>query len=360
MNVRTSNIHKRKLPTFSACVDTPQSFRKKLVEQLHDFLNFDAACITTVDPSTHLSTGAETDDSLEIIHQRLLEYEYLHTDFNHFQQLKKEFEPVATLSQVTDGILEKSSRYRHVLFPAGFKDEMRAVLRYKEMYWGHIVLFRRHGRPLFHEDERNLLLSLGPLIAYELRKIHLRSPTVKMNKLNKRQTPGVLILSDQFTTLSSNSTANDWLSLLRKWEGINNDLLPTPILAVCLKALAVGEDTSINANTAKVCLSTGEGHYLTILGSKLTGVSNSQQIAISFELAKPIDALPYILEAYGLSIREKELLEQILMGLSTKELSNALHISTYTVQDHLKSIFSKTGVTSRRELVWKLLNQFEF
>lgn len=63
-------------------------------------------------------------------------------------------------------------------------------------------------------------------------------------------------------------------------------------------------------------------------------------------------------EAYGLSLREKHILEKVLRGFSTKELAQSLHITGYTVQDHLKSIFAKTGVTSRRELIWHLFARF--
>ncbi|WP_246362923.1 helix-turn-helix transcriptional regulator [Paenibacillus alba] len=64
---------------------------------------------------------------------------------------------------------------------------------------------------------------------------------------------------------------------------------------------------------------------------------------------------PLIAEAYGLSEREKQILDGLLRGFSTKELALSLRISTYTVQDHLKSIFVKTGVTSRRELIWAVI-----
>jgi DNA-binding CsgD family transcriptional regulator len=47
----------------------------------------------------------------------------------------------------------------------------------------------------------------------------------------------------------------------------------------------------------------------------------------------------------------------VCQGLSTREIVDALHITANTVQDHLKSIFEKTGVGSRRELSASLLQQ---
>jgi DNA-binding CsgD family transcriptional regulator len=57
---------------------------------------------------------------------------------------------------------------------------------------------------------------------------------------------------------------------------------------------------------------------------------------------------------YGLSPREQEVVELAVRGASTRQISQALYISEYTVQEHLKNIFGKVGVRGRRALVKQL------
>lgn len=56
-------------------------------------------------------------------------------------------------------------------------------------------------------------------------------------------------------------------------------------------------------------------------------------------------------ERYGLSAREAEVLSLLARGRDVPYIAEELVISKNTVRSHAKSIFAKTGVHSRQELI---------
>jgi DNA-binding NarL/FixJ family response regulator len=65
--------------------------------------------------------------------------------------------------------------------------------------------------------------------------------------------------------------------------------------------------------------------------------------------------MPYELaDAYELTERERAVTRLVALGLQTNAIAAQLHISQWTVQDHLKAIFSKVGVANRGELVARI------
>lgn len=55
--------------------------------------------------------------------------------------------------------------------------------------------------------------------------------------------------------------------------------------------------------------------------------------------------------------KEKEILQLIADGLSSKQIAEKLNISFYTVQTHRKNMLAKMGVKNTPELIVKLLSQ---
>ena len=98
---------------------------------------------------------------------------------------------------------------------------------------------------------------------------------------------------------------------------------------------------------------TRSGRWLILHGITLEA-GPERRVAVIIEPADPARIAPLLMSAYGLTDREQELTRLVLQGLSTSEIAAELVISVHTVQQHLKNVFDKTGVRSRRELVTKI------
>ncbi|MEN7536734.1 helix-turn-helix transcriptional regulator [Aurantiacibacter flavus] len=61
--------------------------------------------------------------------------------------------------------------------------------------------------------------------------------------------------------------------------------------------------------------------------------------------------------ASQLTTREVEVVEHLLGGASNREIANLCNVTVATVKAHFFNIFDKTGVTSRTELVARILTQ---
>jgi DNA-binding NarL/FixJ family response regulator len=101
---------------------------------------------------------------------------------------------------------------------------------------------------------------------------------------------------------------------------------------------------------------TRTGRWAALHASRLT-TQGTPAIAVIIEEPSPAELAPVLMMAYGLRRQEQVITTFVCRGLSTREISGRLYITINTVQDHLKSIFDKTGVRSRRELVAAILRE---
>ena len=95
------------------------------------------------------------------------------------------------------------------------------------------------------------------------------------------------------------------------------------------------------------------GTWVVLHGATLAG-TDEPRVAVILEPAHPARIVPLLMAAYGLTDREQEVTRLVLQGESTAGIAGRLVVSPHTVQEHLKHIFDKTGVRSRRDLVGKV------
>jgi DNA-binding CsgD family transcriptional regulator len=195
---------------------------------------------------------------------------------------------------------------------------------------------RDAGDPPFAEDDTRLLAELAPLLGALLRRGVVGADAAESGDAPP---PGTLILDDELQPAGWTPAFRDWLAELPGSGG-----LPPAVFEIATRALApVGLPNRVRIRTAA-------GRWAVLEGAPLEG-AGSGRVAITARAAGAEEVFDVLCRAHALSPRERQLAALLLHGLSTEQLASALFISAFTVKDHLKAIFAKTGVRSRRELI---------
>jgi len=332
-----------------------QTLRLEIIKRLRKVMPIDVFFFTTADPATLLFTGAVVDEILQRVTSQFLENEFLQDDVNKFSWLARSATPVGSLIQATQRELERSLRYREILAPLALGDELRAALITSGVCWGFLCLHRDRSSPHFTPAEVAFIGRLTPHMAEGLRMALLLGGATGERVPDE---PGLLLLADDLSVMAITPAAERWLAELGEADWSRKLALPYAVSAVVarLQAIERGNDAQ-PALLPKVRLRTASGHWLVLHASRVKVLSTQAQIAVIFEVARPVEIAPLIVQAYNLTKRESEIMQCVLRGVSTGEISATYQISFHTVQDHLKSIFEKVGVRSRRELVGQLFAQ---
>ena len=356
MNEAVKSALMKKIAAVNKQSSTSKPYREAVVRLIQEVVPFDAYCFTTIDPRTLLSTGAVAESGVEKMHHSLFINEYQTEDFNKYAKMIHDNDVALVLSTVTEGRLHLSSRYKNILQPSGYEDELRAVLMVDGTCWGYLTLFRHTGCSWFTKEDCTLIKEIVPEMARALRNYYLNVPSSAPEGIDTD--PGILVLSSELEVKWNNPSAERWIRRLREAGELGEGVLPHPIRAVSTSIQQANGESEVSSSKFRTCVSLPGGVYLSIQASLLTNETDEQQIAVWFEHAPLQDLLPVMIQSYGLTSRETEVLELVLQGKSTKDAADSLYISVYTFQDHLKSIFLKTGMKSRRELLQQFVGRF--
>ncbi len=331
-------------------------------ERLQRLVPFDAAVWLTTDPATNLPTAPTRSENVAHvcrgdIHScvRVWEDEFLVEDVNQYRHLARSETPAAGLRETTDDRPARSARYRDLLRPNGFDDELRAVMRVDGSPWAAVCLLRERGRPAFRERETELVASLSAPFGGAVRE-HARSAADQPLQ-GEQAGPGLVLFAPDGELASVNDDALAWLEQLPadpEQTDIFGVRLPMVVAGTVARARAVAEERDHRPARARV-RSRASGRWLVCHASCMRNTNGELgDTALVIEPAKAAEIAPIIVEAYELTAREREITQLISQGFATAEIADRLYLSVHTVRDYVKAIFEKLGVSSRGELVAKL------
>ena len=172
---------------------------------------------------------------------------------------------------------------------------------------------------------------------------------------------GVLVIGSGGELLHANRAANRVLDsangLSREGKGVRLASASAESALVALRSSPLGDQRSRPA--ARLLIPRDSGAPLEVLAVSLEGLGVDDRSAVALFVSDQeigVGTPPSVLrELYGLSRREADVVEQILLGRPLDEAATALGIHLETVRMHLKQVFQKVGTRRQVDLVRLLL-----
>jgi len=305
-------------------------------------------CWYTLDPASLLVTS-HFHEGLDELPPEWLAHEYYEDDVNKLADVARSERGVSTLHEATGGDPASSPRWYFNMKMGGDQELIAALRTPSGDAWGALGLYREPGAPPFDRNELELVRSLAPLLAEGARRALLVGEATDPEG---PESPGLVVLTDRWNVESATPGVERWLSELPDgdWDA---GRLPAAVYAVAGRALRTADGPDAPSEVAVARVLSRSGTWVVLHGAALVA-DGARRVAVIVESAHPARISPLLMSAYGLTQREQEVTRLVLQGASTAEIAERLVVSPNTVQQHLKRIFEKTGVRSRRDLVGKV------
>jgi DNA-binding CsgD family transcriptional regulator len=314
----------------------------------------DIWCAVMLDPATFLDTGGEHEHGFpQRVMPRLFEIE--HTEqagVDNIRALATRSTPASLLSRSSGGRMDDSVYYRDVLRPLDLADELRVLLRDGSRTWGLLVLCRHKDSPPFTAAEVALAGAFSTPATVELRRSLLLSG---IDRGDVPDAAGLVVLDARHEVRLMTATAERWLDLVQEFHPTAGLRHPLALTALVSRASAAAPGVQVQSRAIS---RTGTWITLSAWRERSGGEGGEMLTYVSLAASSSDELTPIVLDAYGLTPRERQVAQQVLMGHSTTEAAARLHMAEYTLQDHLRKVFSKAGVRSRREFTGDLFRRF--
>lgn len=231
----------------------------------------------------------------------------------------------------------------------GMTDVASVAFHDEQGCWGFLDLWRRDGSFSLTELD-DLSRSLVPLTA-ALHRAQVAAFAAPPVEVADTIDPVVLLLAPDLKVRQQTPAADSYLRALLPTE---DDRRPVPSAAYNVAAQLLAVEAGIDDHPPLSRVWLRPGRLVTLRAARLEGASgarDSTDIAVTIDRCTSEDRLTLFCLVYEFSARETEVLHCLAEGDDTRAVAARLFMSQYTVQDHLKSVFDKTGVRNRRSLL---------
>lgn len=324
-----------------------QAANKVLAQTIPHYMS---PCWYTLDPASLLVTSHYNPEMLELPPEWLA-HEYFEDDFHKIADVARSKRGFSTIHEATAGNPGRSPGWNLYVRPYGGDQELLLALRAPAGdVWGIMGVYREQGQPLFQPDECRFLCEVSPYLAEGARRGLLVGEATDPEG---PEAPGLIVLREDWSVESLTPGVARWLDELPGGDWTKQGKLPPAVLSVAGRALRTAEPVDRSGEVALARVLTRTGRWMVLHGAALVA-NEERRSAVIIEPAHPARISSLLMAAYELTEREQEVTRLVLQGNSTTEIATHLVISAHTVQQHLKSVFDKTGVRSRRELTGKV------
>jgi DNA-binding CsgD family transcriptional regulator len=326
-------------------------FLAEAVSSLERAVPHVGACVAHLDPSTRLNTAAHKFGDLVGRDEHDAQWGLLEFATHNpvaMVELAARAIPAVAVQQWNRAEEQPTSRIDDFMRPNfGYGDELRTVFRDGDQVWGGVSLFRGVSDEPFDAADVALMSTLSSAFALGMRTGLLAG---FMSSAPVAATgPAVLVVGADDTIRQMSAGAEE-----RVAELTTSTELPTGVVAALVGSARRYAAGAIDRPPR--CRMRGRNGMWLILHATTMSARGSEtgDVVVTIDEARPPEIVPLVVAAFDLTPRERDVTLLVLQGVETKEIAARLHVSPYTVQDHLKSIFEKAQVRSRRELIARI------
>jgi len=325
--------------------DDARALRLALLDEIRRVVAFDAYAWLLTDAETEVGSAPLADVPCLSELPRLIRLKYL-TTVNRWTTLDS---PVGLLRAATGDHPERSLVWRDLMANYDVDDVASLVFRDRFGCWGFLDLWRGESGARFTDADAEILTSIAAPITEALRRCQARTFDVRSAE-SERSGPIVLVLSTELGVKAQTPETEEYLRILLPPDA---DRRPIPAGAYNVAAQLMAVESGIDDHQPSARVHLAGGLWLTLRAARIggSGLPAEQDVAVTIEPTSAAGRMTLFARACGLSTRETELFEHLASGTDTRHIAQQMFLSEHTIQDHLRSIFAKTGTRTRAALL---------